>query len=166
MNIFLCGFMGCGKTTIGKLISEKFKYKFIDLDEFISDETGLSVAEIFDKYSEEYFRNSETDALKKLSLTDNTVISLGGGAILNPVNADIIKNSGTVIFIDIDEKVAFKRLKNDTSRPLLNTPDKFDKIKELLKERRPIYRKYSDITVNGDEKPEIIAEYIKKVLKI
>lgn len=166
MNIFLCGFMGCGKTTIGKLISEKFKYKFIDLDEFISDETGLSVAEIFDKYSEEYFRNSETDALKKLSLTDNTVISLGGGAILNPVNADIIKKSGKVIFIDIDEKVAFKRLKNDTSRPLLDTPDKFDKIKELLKERRPIYRKYSDITVNGDEKPEIIAEYIKKVLKI
>lgn len=166
MNIFLCGFMGCGKTTIGKLISEKSEYKFIDLDEYISEEVGLTIAEIFDKYSEEYFRNSETDALKKLSLTDNTVISLGGGAILNPVNADIIKKSGKVIFIDIDEKTAFKRLENDTSRPLLNTPDKFDKIRELLKERRPIYGKYSDITVNGDEKPEFIAEYIKKVLKI
>lgn len=166
MNIFLCGFMGCGKTTAGKILSNRTNYRFVDLDEFISQKESLSISDIFEKYSEKYFRQLETKAIKELIKEKDIIVSLGGGAILNPTNAKIIKGSGKVVFIDIDEKTAFKRLENDTSRPLLNTEDKFETIKKLLNERKPIYLKYSDFTVNGAETPEKTAEDIINFFKI
>lgn len=166
MNIFLYGFMGCGKTTVGKILSEKLKYDFLDSDKLISDKIGLSINEIFNKYSEEYFRKLETEVLKEISKSKNTVISLGGGAILREENAEIIECSGTTVFIEIDGKTAFERLKDDSSRPLLNTEDKFNTINQLLEKRNPIYKRYAKLTVKGAENPEKIAENIIDFFKI
>lgn len=162
MNVILCGFMGCGKSTIGKAISKKIKYEFIDSDEFIEKQEKMTIPEIFEKFGEDYFRNKETDAISKISKLDHCVVSLGGGAVLNKKNANIIKKSGKLYFLNVSAQEVYNRLKDDDTRPLLQTDDKLSAISSLLSKRLPIYTEVSDVKINVDSKK--IDEIIKEIL--
>ena len=162
MNIVLCGFMGCGKSTIGKLVAKKTHREFIDLDSFIEEKQGLSIREIFETYGEDYFRNCETDAISELVNKNDVVLALGGGAVLKNKNVELLKSSGKIIFLDVTANTVFSRLKNDTSRPLLNTEDKLAEITKRLNDRLPIYTTVADkiIDANSKTKEAIATEII------
>ena len=162
MNIVLCGFMGCGKSTIGKLVAKKTQREFIDLDSFIEEKQGLSIREIFETYGEDYFRNCETDAINELVNKNDVVLALGGGAVLKNKNVELLKSSGKIIFLDVTANTVFSRLKNDTSRPLLNTDDKLAEITKRLNDRLPIYTTVADkiIDANSKTKEAIATEII------
>lgn len=158
-NIILIGMPGCGKTTIGEIVSNRLHKKFIDVDKYIEEKENKTIKEIFEK-GEEYFRDLETKALIELSLSDNCVISTGGGSIKKKVNVKIMKKNGVIIFIDRPVEKIVNNVDN-LSRPLLK--DGIHKIYELYKERYEIYKSTCDIEIynNGTEE-----EVIEKLMKI
>ena len=164
MNIILCGFMGSGKSTIGKLLARQLNAEFIDLDDYIVEKRGMTISDIFSKYGEENFRKSETQAAKNISKLDNLIVSLGGGTVVNPKNAEILKTSGKIILLYISPETVYQRLKNDKSRPLLQTKDKLKAITDMLEKRMPYYDVAADYKVNVDGKTK--EEVLKEILKI
>ena len=163
MNIILCGFMGSGKSTIGKLLAKKLNRNFIDLDDYIVEKRKMKISEIFEKFGEENFRKSETQAVKNVSKLENHIISLGGGTVINHNNVEILKSSGKIIMLDIEPEEVYKRLKNDKSRPLLQTEDKLKAINDMMNKRLPYYNDAADIKiiVNGKQKEEVLEEILK-----
>ena len=161
-TIFLCGFMGCGKSTIGRLLAKKLGRNFIDLDDHIEKTQGKSISEIFQSDGEEFFRRLETDSLKTLGKS-GAVIATGGGALLSEQNARIAAENGVTVFIDVPFDIFYQRIKNDKSRPIA-----FNSTKEQLKERydarRPLYRKNSSLIVSGDTTPLETAAKIAQML--
>lgn len=149
-NIILCGFMGCGKTTVGKAIAQALHIAFIDMDAYIEHKTGLSVADLFSQYGEDYFRRLEADAAAELSRRDNLVLSTGGGTVLNPDNAAALKSGGVIVYLEVPVEIIMRRLAGDTTRPLLNRPDKDAALLVLYRARTPAYRAVSDVTVAND----------------
>lgn len=159
MNIILSGFMGCGKTTIGKIIARRLNLDFIDTDKVIEEREGRKIREIFDTEGEAYFRDKEHEICAELSHEDNKIIATGGGALTFDRNKEVLSKNGKVIFIDVDLETILKRIGNDSRRPLLN-----DETKALFDKRNPIYNKNCDftITVCGDVSAREIADSIIK----
>ena len=100
MTIYLCGFMGCGKSTVGKLLAQKLGMRFTDLDDYIESSAGMSIPDIFSEKGEPYFREKEAQAVKELS-AENSVVACGGGTIINDNSARIARENGPVIFLDL-----------------------------------------------------------------
>ena len=125
----------------------------------------MSVSEIFAVQGEEYFRTVETAVIKDLCKQNSQIIATGGGAVLNPLNADTLRDNGTVFFLDVTPETVLRRLKDDTSRPLLQKKDKESAIRELMDIRRPIYIKHSHYTINGNQNPEAVLQEIIEILK-
>lgn len=142
-TIYLTGFMGSGKTTIGKILANKLGVDAIDTDFFIEQKYGYTIKEIFQKFGEEYFRTYETETLRQLPVND-TVIMTGGGIILSETNRNWMKSNGVVIYLKCDPSEIYKRLENDQSRPLISM-DKQKKIQELLEARIHLYEEASII---------------------
>ncbi|MBP5236252.1 MAG: AAA family ATPase [Clostridia bacterium] len=140
-NIVLTGMPGCGKTTLGKLISEKTGRKFIDLDSEIEKHTGMKVPEIFAKYGEEHFRNAESEVTDIISAETGAVIATGGGCVLRGGNVDRLKQNGRIVFIDTPPDL----LVPTDWRPLA---DSISKIKALYEARRGIYDSTADLKVD------------------
>lgn len=153
--IYLCGFMGCGKTTVGLVLAKKTGKQYLDLDDYIEKKEGMKIPEIFEKKGESYFRKLETKALKELG-NINAVVATGGGALLSDVNSETAKNAGVVAFIDVPFDVCYERIKDDENRPIA-----FNSTKEQLQERfdyrRPLYLKNSHFSVDGNGTPNTIA---------
>ncbi len=164
-NIVLCGFMGCGKSTVGKLLAKSLGFEFTDSDTLIEQKENMSVTEIFSSFGEEYFRSTETAVIKELSEQSGLVIATGGGAVLNPENAEALKNGGTVIFLDVTAETVLKRLKNDTTRPLIQREDKEIAVNKLLEERRSKYETAAHLTVDANLSAKEVAEEIIKIIK-
>lgn len=152
-NVVLCGFMGCGKSTVGKNLARKTGRKFIDMDVYIENKQDMTVSEIFDKYGEQGFRDIEHEVCKELAGMSNLVIASGGGAFTFDRNVKAFKGKDTIVFLDVPLRVIKQRLKNDTRRPLLQRPDKDKVMAELYNKRLPIYRKAADVTVSGKSTP-------------
>ena len=165
MNVILCGFMGCGKSTIGKALSKKTNYKFIDLDEYIENSQKMRISDIFDKFGEDEFRKIESQSINEICKLENHIISLGGGAVLNPKNVEILKTCGKLFFLNISANEVYNRLKDDTTRPLLQTDDKLGAISNLLNKRLPIYTSVADVVIDVDNKniEEIADELLKNL---
>lgn len=167
MNIFLIGMMLSGKTTIGKLLSEKLNYRFFDTDILIEEQMGMKIAEYFNKYGEETFRQVETKVLTSLDLTENTVIATGGGIILNPHNLIYMKNNGILVYLEVDENTILKRVNDDeiSLRPILRSDNLREKIQQLLKKRLPLYENSKDIKINCVNKSpdQIVTEIITMI---
>lgn len=163
MTLYLCGFMGCGKSTSGTLLAEKLNLRFVDLDEYIVNKEGRSIPEIFAQDGEAYFRNAEAEAVKELS-GKNTVIACGGGTILNDRSAEIARENGTVIFLDISFEKCYSRIKNDSNRPLVmnNTEEQ---LRELFNKRHDIYSRNSTVSVDADRSPVELCEEIVKTIR-
>ena len=161
-NIVLTGFMGSGKTTVGKLLSERYGYTFIDTDQYIEEKCGCTIAELFSKKGESYFRQLETDILKELnaSLT-HAVLSTGGGLPLREENAAELATLGTVIYLQITPEEVISRLSGDNTRPLLSGDDPEQKVRDLLTYRTPLYERAADLTIPVTKlTPEYIVEEI------
>ena len=161
-NIVLTGFMGSGKTTVGKLLSERYGYTFIDTDQYIEEKCGCTIAELFSKKGEAYFRQLETDTLKELnaSLT-HAVLSTGGGLPLREENAAELAPLGTVIYLQITPEEVISRLSGDNTRPLLSGDDPEQKVRDLLTYRTPLYERAADLTIPVTKlTPEYIVEEI------
>lgn len=163
-NIVLCGFMGSGKSVTGKLIAEKLGLTFVDMDDFIEKENQMTVAQIFSKYGEQTFRKMETDAAKLLGKKRGLVIACGGGAVINPQNVDYLKSGGNIFYLEVSADTVKKRLKNDTTRPLL-AKDKENAIESLLKERKAVYKAVADYTIDSNGSKHSAAEEIIKIYK-
>ena len=151
-NIVLIGMSGAGKTSVGRALSYRLRMAFLDMDDFIEKKLNMSVSEIFEKYGEEYFRNLETEISKYLSENyKNTIISTGGGVVLNPLNMDYLKKNGTVIYINRSVDRILSTL-NAEKRPLLKSNP--EKLYDMYNIRHPLYLKYADACVpnNGDIK--------------
>jgi len=161
MKIYLCGFMGCGKTRIGKELARKTGMKFADLDKYIVDHEKMTIPEIFEKYGEPHFRELEAKYIEKMP--DNSVVALGGGAIINDNTAKTARANGKVIFLDANFETCYSRIKDDSNRPLAYNNPK-EKVKELYDARRPIYTERSDIIIRAAGKPSAIIAAIKEKL--
>lgn len=163
MNIILCGFMGCGKSTIGKIVAKKTEREFVDLDNYIVDKQGMSINDIFKAKGEEYFRLAETDAIRELIEKDGLVLALGGGAVLKSENVSLLKSNGKIILLNVSAQTVYNRLKDDTTRPLLNTDDKLGEITRRLNDRNPVYTSAADeiIDANSADKEYIATEIIE-----
>lgn len=159
-NIVLFGFMGCGKTTISEILAKETGLSLIDTDKYIENEQKTTISEIFDTKGEEYFRQLETDCAKKLSTMQNTIISVGGGFVINSQNVEILAKNSVFVFLDTSFNEVLKRIEGDTSRPLAKT----DTLKELFDKRYPIYSKIDALSIKSDATVDsILKEIIGKV---
>lgn len=159
-NVILCGFMGCGKTTVGRALAEKAGYRFADMDDLIEKEQGKSIARIFKEEGEAAFRRMETETARKLSAQSRLVVAAGGGALLNPENAALFRATGVIVLLDLPVEALQERLKDDTSRPLLQKPDRNALIRELYEKRMPLYRAAADLAICADFPPGEAADRI------
>ena len=146
-NIVLTGFMGSGKTSVGKLIAEKTGRAFIDTDDLIEQRAGKSIPRIFAEEGESAFRNLETEAVQRAAQTHARVIATGGGAVMRPQNRKALRKTGEIVFLDAPIEVIFQRIQNDGSRPLLEADNPLMKARALLEKRRPVYLQ-ADMTVD------------------
>lgn len=158
-NIYLIGMMGCGKSTIAKILAAKTGKKRIDLDREIENEQGCSISSIFDNKGEKYFRETETQILKKISAQNNCIIACGGGIILNPLNIKIMRENGHIIYL---ERKTTNILKNiDTSkRPLLKSGAQ--NLDSIYEKRKPLYEAAADIVIENDGE---LAETATKIIE-
>ncbi|HHW46296.1 MAG TPA: shikimate kinase [Clostridiales bacterium] len=164
-NIVLCGFMGSGKTTVGKALAVKLNLQFIDMDSEIERIAGMAVSEIFEIYGEDHFRKIESDVCRALGQKQDLVIASGGGALLKPENQRALSENGIIVFLDVPAEIIIKRLEHDSSRPLLNRQDKAAAIHNLMRQRLPIYQSAADFAVNGEGSAEEVADRIISNLK-
>ena len=148
-NLALIGFMGTGKTTVGRLVAEALHFDFLDTDELIQSRTGKSIAEIFAQDGEPAFRELERQIVRELSTKTKTVISTGGGLPTNPENLALLKSYAVVVCLWSSPDKIWNRVKNQTHRPLLHDPNPQKKIQDLLTTREPFY-KQADVLVNTD----------------
>ena len=164
MRIILIGFMGVGKTTIGKIIAKKLKLNFVDMDNYIEKREGKSISKIFEEYGEQRFRELESESLKDLIKSDNIVISTGGGIVTTKENSDILKKEKIVIFLDANTQTILNNLyKEIDKRPLLSNSNNVEyTISNLLNERYEKYNSICDIKIDINEKN--IEEVVSQIL--
>jgi shikimate kinase len=163
-NIILTGFMGTGKTEVGKELSRLLNMKLIDVDTEIEKSKNMTINEIFKQFGESRFREIETEMIRKLSEDKNCIISTGGGAVLKQENMDALRENGIVINLMATPETILKRTSNSDDRPLLQVENPLDRIKELLNFRRPFYKK-ADLMIDTEGKTplQIAEEIIEKV---
>ncbi|BCT67080.1 Shikimate kinase 1 [Nitrosospira sp. NRS527] len=151
-NIFLVGMMGAGKTTVGRLLANFLEKKFYDSDREIQKRTGVSIPLIFEIEGEAGFRKRETEMLSELVKTGNIVLATGGGAVLSAENREMLKRSGTVIYLRATIDDLWRRTRHDKNRPLLQTQDPRTKLTELYAQRDPLYRETAHIIVESGKR--------------
>ncbi len=161
-NIIITGFMGTGKTTIGKEVAQKIGYTFIDTDNIIEQEQNCSILEIFDKKGEAFFRELEQNVLIELGKTNNSVIATGGGTLLKNENLELISTNGIIFCLDANIDVLLKRLGKNMTRPLITQKDTADII-ELYDSRKVSYNKLPNHINTSDLSPIEMADKIAKL---
>jgi Shikimate kinase len=158
-NVVLIGMPGCGKTTLGKIISKNLGFKFFDADQYIEEKSGKVISQLFD-VSEDYFRSVESEVVHELSKEKSSVISTGGGVIKKHINIERLKETGVIIFIDRPVENIASDVEVST-RPLLK--DGVHKLYELFNERYDIYKKCCDFHVMNDSD---INETVKRIIGV
>lgn len=149
-NIILVGFMGTGKTVVGKALARRLGFNYIDTDDIIEEMAGKTIPEIFAEDGEPHFREIEKRAISSLADYEKYVVACGGGAVIFDENIQQMKNAGIVICLSARPEVIYERVKDDTYRPLLQVPDPLQRIKELLAQRQSQYNK-ADIMIDTSE---------------
>jgi shikimate kinase len=160
-NIVLIGFMGTGKTAVGRRLARRLKREFIDTDAEIEKLMGKTVAQIFARDGVVRFRSEEALLVKKLARREGMVIATGGGMVLNPENLLLLKENGILVALTASPEIIYNRVRSNKNRPLLHGNMK-EKIRELLRERADAY-KAAEITVDTDNSS--IAEIVEQVTR-
>lgn len=164
-NIVLMGFMGAGKTTIGKKLAKVLECEFIDTDEWIEKEQGRKISDIFAEDGETVFRDMETDLLKRLQNSEKRfVLSIGGGMPVREENRALLRNIGTVVYLKTSKDEIIRRVSGDTNRPLLQGGALEEKVTNLMNAREQIYIGTAHVEVITDgKKPEEVVENIMNI---
>jgi shikimate kinase len=149
VNVALIGFMGAGKTSVGRLVAEQLGFDYLDTDEMIQSRTNRTIADIFARDGEPAFRKLEEQVVAELTARERTVISTGGGLPVNPKNLASLKTHALVVCLWASPEKIWDRVKNQTHRPLLHDADPQKKIRELLAAREPFYRQ-ADVLLNTE----------------
>jgi shikimate kinase len=167
-NIALIGFMGTGKTAVGRLLAEKLNKKFLEQDSLIEQKAGKSIPEIFRQNGEISFRELEIAATKEIAREQNAVIACGGGVVLNKINIDRLKESSVVVYLTASPEAILERTSaEEGQRPLLNVENPLRTIRELMKFRRPFYERSADMTIDTSnlDIAAIVAQIIDRLKK-
>jgi len=163
--IVLIGFMGAGKSSVGRTLARMTGRPRFDTDEMVAARFGLTISEIFEKRGEERFRDAESGALEELSIETDAIIVTGGGIVLRSANTARLRELGAVVYLSADEETLFRRISRRPTRPLLQTTDPRATMTELLAGRRPLYRAAADVEVDtsGLTHDEVARSILKKV---
>ncbi len=151
MHIYLLGFMGAGKTTVGRLLADQLGRPFVDLDDVVVQRAALSIPQIFERFGEAFFRQLESEALRYLAQQAGKVVATGGGVILSEQNREILKTSGFSIYLEWPTDLLMQRLLADTNRPLLAAVPEdqlLSHIETMLRQRQHFYEQ-ADLIIHG-----------------
>jgi len=159
--IFLVGFMGAGKSTIGKTLAKRLGYTFLDSDAIIESSAGRTIPEIFADLGEDEFRKLERETLKSMTALNSVVVALGGGAFVPQENREILHAIGISVWIDCPLDLCWSRVSNETHRPLLKA---YSEMARLLEERQPSYRQADLKVQTGARPPSKVAWEIAELL--
>jgi len=163
-NIFLVGFMGAGKSTVGKILAEKIGYKFLDADKAVEDRAGTTITDIFSEHGEPYFRDMESETTESLASGEKQVIATGGGVVQRDRNWDAMKSNGITIYLKASIETIWERIKDDTTRPLMQVENPVETARDLLNKRTPMYEKADIILLTDDLSLEQAADEILALL--
>lgn len=166
MQIYLVGFMGAGKSTVGKKLAPLLNRKFIDTDDAIVNKIGMSISEFFEQYGEDAFRKLEHEVLEEVSAGEDAIIACGGGVAIFQNNVDCMRTYGKIFLLQASPETVLSRVKNDEKRPLLKNRKTIEGIAELMEKRVPYYEKAADFRVVCDGKTsKIVACEIAEIVK-
>jgi shikimate kinase len=152
-NLALIGFMGAGKSSVGRAVAQMLHFEFVDTDELIESRTGKSITQIFAQDGETHFRELERKVVEQLDTASNVVISTGGGLPTNQTNLDLLKQHALVVCLWTSPERIWERVRHQSHRPLLQTADPLARIRELLDLRAPFYRQ-ADVLLNTDNRSQ------------
>jgi len=150
LNVFLVGFMGTGKSSVGRRLSKEMGLRFIDTDELIEAQAKMSISEIFRLKGEDQFRELEEEVLSKIARFQGCVVATGGGIVLRERNIETMRRSGIVVCLTASPEAIYSRLKDDSNRPLLAGGNAMNRIEEMLAYRKPYYEKAEYIIDTSD----------------
>ncbi len=160
-NIYLIGFMGCGKTSAATYLERVYGIPRIEMDRDIEADCGKTVSQIFAEDGEMYFREKETLLLKKIAVKEGIVISCGGGVPIRQENVEIMKNSGTIVYLQAEPETILQHVSRSNRRPLLEGRKNVEEIGRLMEVRTPVYEKAADMVIQTDGKT--VAEVAEEV---
>lgn len=164
-SIVLVGLMGAGKSTVGRRLANALGVKFLDADHEIEEAAAMKVAEIFEKYGEEHFRDGERKVMARLLTDDAAVIATGGGAFMNDETRALIKDRAISVWLKAELELLLERVMRRDTRPLLRTGDPRDILGKLMSERHPIYAEANIVIETGDGPHEFVVKDILAGLK-
>ena len=158
-NLYLCGFMGAGKTTLSRLAAARLHTRAADTDDLVAERCGMAIPEIFARYGEAYFRRQETEALRETARLSGAVIATGGGLVLDPGNVAIIRRLGLLLYLDAPFPLCYARIRGDQSRP--NAAGRTEaELFALYRRREAAYRAACDAAIPCGEEPGAAVEAI------
>lgn len=150
-NLILVGFMGSGKSAVGRLVAQRLRFQFADTDAIVIERAGMEIEEIFKQHGEPHFRELETRAIESLAARERYVIATGGGAVLKERNRELLRALGFVVLLTAREEIILDRVSRHSKRPLLRTADPRQTIERLLAERRPAYEAAAHWTLDTSD---------------
>jgi len=167
-NIVLIGFMGSGKSTIGRLVGRRLRFQFLDTDHLVADRARMTIPEIFEKHGEEYFRERETSVLSSLLGVKRHVFATGGGIVTLPRNLPLLRSLGLVVLLSADPEEIYRRVSRNADRPLLQVENPKERVLEMMAARRASYEEAAQFEVNTttlrhDEVATIIINEARRV---
>lgn len=151
-NIFLIGFMGCGKSTVAAWLSQNYGMEIIEMDQLIAEKEGMSIPDIFSEYGESYFRDAESKLLLEIQAKQKKVVSCGGGVVLRKENVECMKRSGVIVLLTAQSETILERVRDDDDRPLLRGNKNVEFISDMMEKRREKYEAAADIVICTDHK--------------
>jgi len=164
-NIILTGFMGVGKTSVGLQLAKDLGYTFVDTDTLIEADQNMTITDIFAKFGEPFFREVESKIIHKVMQGESQVVSTGGGAVIRDLNREAFRKAGFVVCLMARPEIIFDRIKHETHRPLLQTPDPLAKIKELLDSRAKFYAQADAVIDTSEKSVENVIATIKERIR-
>lgn len=164
-NIFLVGPMGVGKSTVGRQLAAALSFKFKDSDQEIQRRTGVDIPTIFEYEGEAGFRQRERQVIKELSRLSGIVMATGGGTVLRADNRQDLASCGIVIYLHCSPEQQYTRTARDRNRPLLQTEEPLARLRQLMEERDPLYRKVADLVVSTERRgiPSVVKEIRRRL---
>ncbi len=158
-RVFLIGPMGAGKTAVGRRLASMLEYRFVDVDHYIEERTGVDISFIFEKEGDAGFRERERQAIAELTLADNIVLATGGGAIVTEDNRRLLRERGLVVYLKTSIDQQYDRTRRSQTRPLLQHDDPRGRLEELMEERGPLYEALAHLSICTDRR------YVKSVAR-
>jgi shikimate kinase len=146
-NLVLIGFMGSGKSSVGRELAKRWNFRFIDTDAMIRHKYDLSIPDIFSKHGEDFFREAEYQALVRLKGVSSTIVATGGGIVIQPRNLPLLRALGRVVWLCADQATILDRVGKSAHRPMLNQSNPEESVSRLLNERAPLYHQTADLRV-------------------